>query len=106
MQRWYVKLLSVPLVRLFFICLIFGAVGCATSKVGEIGFAAPGQIGIKTIALAPSGGLLADAIGVDLANRGYTVIDTQQTSALLARVNMTEIEVMSPKSLSTLSSPW
>jgi hypothetical protein len=45
---------------------------------------------------------LADAIGVELANRGYTVIDTQETSALLVRFNASELEILSPRSLSGL----
>ena len=48
---------------------------CGGSKVSLT----PGQpVGhaVNTIALAPSGGLLADAIGIELFNRGYTVVDT------------------------------
>jgi hypothetical protein len=57
---------------------------------------------IASVALAPSGGVLADAIGNELFSRGIRVIDTQQTSNFLVRLNLDEIELMQPKSLSAL----
>jgi hypothetical protein len=72
---------------------------CGGSKISQTVRPAPLSHPLRSIALAPSGGLLADAIGVELANRGYVVIDTQQTSALLIRVNASELELLSPRSL-------
>jgi hypothetical protein len=54
------------------------------------------------IALAPSGGVLADAIGVELVNRGYNVVDTQETTNLLTRMNLDEMEVMQPQRITQL----
>ncbi len=57
---------------------------------------------VKIFALSPSGGLLADAIGVELFNRGYTVIDTVETSTMLLRLNLSEAEVLVPTNLAAL----
>lgn len=57
---------------------------------------------IESVALAPSGGVLADAIGTELFNHGIQVIDTQETSNYLVRLNLDEIELMQPKTLSAL----
>ena len=57
---------------------------------------------VETIALAPSGGLLADAIGVELFNHGLVVVDTAETSNLFARLNLHEAEVSQPRNLSVL----
>ena len=53
--------------------------------------------------MAPGGGLLADAVAVELANRGFTVIDPATTSNLLIRLNVTEIEVAQPEGLAKLN---
>jgi hypothetical protein len=55
------------------------------------------------VALAPSGGVLADAIGIELFNRGFNVIDASEMSNLMARLNIYEIELSTPKNLSILS---
>jgi hypothetical protein len=57
---------------------------------------------IESVAMAPSGGVLADAIGTELFNRGFQVIDTQETSNYLVRLNLDEIELMQPKSLTAM----
>jgi hypothetical protein len=45
---------------------------------------------------------MADAIAVEMFNRGFTVIDTNETSSLLVRMNLSEIEVLTPENLSKL----
>ena len=76
--------------------------GCGTTKVSETPVRKGTTHSVRTIALAPSGGLLADAVGVELFNRGYQVIDTAQFSALMVRDNMSEIEVLAPQNLQKL----
>jgi len=74
-------------------------ISCASSKVSlSRGYIPPDLV----IALAPSGGVLADAIGVELFNKGFTVIDTAQMSNLMVRYNMTEIELSKPQNLKAL----
>jgi hypothetical protein len=57
---------------------------------------------VRSIAMAPSGGLLADAIAVELFSRGYTVIDSAETTGLLVRLNLNEAEVLAPTNLRKL----
>jgi len=78
-------------------CVILN--GCASSRVTTVRGLIPKGI---NIALAPSGGILAEAIGIELFNRGFTVIDTNEMSNLMMRYNLTEIEISKPQNLQTL----
>ena len=66
-------------------------VGCASSKVSSLPIASQTKHAVKVIAFAPGGGLLADAVGVELSNRGFTVIDSSTTSSMMVRLNLNEI---------------
>lgn len=81
----------------------FSILACAGSKVSSMKGPAPSEE-VAAIAMAPSGGVLADAIAVELFNRGFEVVDTAQTTALLSRLNLTELEILRPESLSSLRS--
>ncbi len=74
-------------------------ISCSGSRVSSVKGTLHRDI---RLALAPSGGLMADAIGVELFNRGFTVFDTNQMTNLLFRLNMNEIELSDPKNLSAL----
>jgi len=54
---------------------------------------------IRSIALAPSGGPLADAIGFGLMKAGIEVTDSEQVSRIMMRLNLNEVEVWEPKNL-------
>jgi hypothetical protein len=54
------------------------------------------------IALVPGGGLMADAVGVELANRGFTVIDPASTSNMMIRLNLNEVEIARPEGMAKL----
>ena len=58
---------------------------------------------IHTIALMPSGGVLADAVGLELIRFGFRVIDTGKITGLMIRDNLTEIEITQPQNLKRLS---
>lgn len=75
---------------------------CASSRVSNLSVSAAPPHRVQAIAIAPGGGLLADAVGVELANRGFTVIDPAVTSNLLVRLGLAEIEVAAPEGLSKL----
>jgi hypothetical protein len=49
--------------------------------------------------MMPGGGLLADAVAVELLNRGFTVIDGNATSNLMIRLNLNEVEIARPEGL-------
>ncbi len=91
MNRWLVLILAS-----FFIS------GCAGSRVSLTGEASLISEPINTIAMTPGGGLLADAIGVELANYGFNVIDASAMTALMTRLNLDEFELTQPQSLSKL----
>jgi hypothetical protein len=72
--------------------------GCVSP---QLNVSAPpgGSEPIRTVALAPNGGALADAIGLELLNFGFEVFDTAQVSSLMVRMNLTEIEILEPQNL-------
>ncbi len=86
------------ILQMFFVLLMecFFA-GCSSSKMSYVSASShiKEKCEIRSIAMNPSGGLLGDAIAMNLAARGYHVYDTQQSSSLFARLNMNELEVSS-----------
>ena len=76
--------------------------GCASSKVSSLPVSSTTKQSVKVIAFAPGGGVLADAIGVELSNRGFTVIDSSATSSMMIRLNLNEVEIAKPEGLSKL----
>jgi len=77
--------------------------GCVAPQVNVVRSQAPLESPIHTIALMPSGGVLADAIGLELLRFGYNVIDTGKISGLMIRGNLNEIEITQPQNLSRLN---
>ena len=77
-------------------------VGCASSKISSAPIASRAKHQVKVIAFSPGGGLLSDAVGVELANRGFTVIDSSTTSNMMIRLNLIEIEISRPEGLAKL----
>ena len=76
--------------------------GCAASKVSSLPVSSAAVQSVKVIAFAPGGGVLADAIGVELSNRGLTVIDSAATSSMMIRLNLNEVEITKPEGLNKL----
>ena len=81
---------------------IFLLSGCGSSKLSTLPVMHKEQYSVQTIALAPEGGLLAEAVGIELSNRGYIIIDSTSTSKLLIRLNIGELEVANPQALQKL----
>ena len=52
---------------------------CATARIAQSPRGSYAGPPILTIAFAPGGGALADAIGVELFNDGINVVDSNQT---------------------------
>jgi len=76
---------------------------CATARIAQSARVSYGGPPIHTIAFAPGGGALADAIGVELFNDGINVVDPNQTTAILGHVGISEIQIASPESYAALS---
>lgn len=83
---------------------LFLVAGCASSKVSQLPVANSASHPVRAIAMAPEGGLLAEAVGIELSNRGYTIIDSSSTSKLMIRLNIDEIEIATPQGLEKLKS--
>ena len=73
--------------------------GCASSKISSTPISSQVKHLVKVIAFAPGGGLLADAVGIELSNRGFTVIDSSSTSSMMVRLNLNEVEISKPEGL-------
>lgn len=82
-------------------CLIF-ICGCATAKIQSTSTTRTPSHAVNAIAISPSSGLIADAIAIELFNLGYDVFDMQQTSNMLIRMGLDEIEINKPSSLEKL----
>lgn len=76
--------------------------GCASSSISSLPASTQAKHLVRTIAFAPGGGLLADAVSVELANHGFTVIDGATTSSMLVRLNLNEVEIARPEGLAKL----
>lgn len=79
--------------------------GCASSKISTLpvaGVAGQQKSVVKHVAMAPSGALLADAVAIELTNRGFTVIDGASTSNMMVRLNLSEVEITKPTGLAKL----
>jgi hypothetical protein len=75
---------------------------CATARITQSTRGSYTGPTIHTIALAPGGGALADAIGVELFNDGINVVDPNQTTAILGHVGISQIQIASPESYAAL----
>lgn len=80
------------------LCLIL-LCGCASASVSRHQVSFKVEHPVQTIALAPGGGILADAVGVVLSGKGYVVVDTATVSQTLVRLSLSEIEILRPQSL-------
>ena len=78
------------------------AVGCSSSKVSQISSLRPLDHPVNRVAVAPSGGVLGDAVGIVLLGGGVDVIDTQQTTNWMVRANLDEYELIRPENLTRL----
>lgn len=72
---------------------------CASSKISTVPVVGGVTHSVKSIAMAPDGGLLADAVAVDLSNRGFSIIDSATTSKMMVRLNLNEVEITRPEGL-------
>jgi hypothetical protein len=71
--------------------------GCTAGRVIPVGSFRSLEPPLKTIALAPSGAIFADLIGVALSEQGYTIIDSGATLALLVLMQQSADDLLSPQ---------
>jgi hypothetical protein len=77
-------------------------VGCGAAKFTQIAQSHYTGPPISAIALSPGGGPFADAIGVELFNRGITIIDPERTAQIIGHAGLTEFQILSPESYDAL----
>lgn len=88
-----------------FLILMFATfASCGTSKIAVSAplSLSPCSEPVRVIALMPGGGVLAESIAVELTKYNYTVIDSEQVTALFLRSNLSEIEIYNPANLRLL----
>jgi len=76
-------------------------IGCAGSRINISKSAY--DVSVSTIALMPSGGIMADAIGIELMNYGFNIFDTAITTSYMVRLNLSELEFAHPQNLRKLA---
>jgi hypothetical protein len=96
------KVMTKSKLKILILLSVLLYISCGGSKLSYVGGPSKISVPIDTIALDPSGGILADAIGVELLNYGFNVVDTQKTTGLMARLNLDEISIMQPTNLTKL----
>jgi hypothetical protein len=84
------------------LCLPWLLYGCSAARLTPVGSWQPIEAAFKTIAMAPSGGVFADLIGIELTGRGYTVFDSGSTLALLMLLQKGADDPLSPPILRML----
>ena len=85
--------------RCFALAPIVALTACVGAKISTPQQVPPLSHPVQSIAFSPSGGVMADAVGTELFNQGFNIFDTRQTSSLMIRYNLNELEVMRPSAL-------
>lgn len=91
--------MKISLIILLAVCIV----GCSGPRVEVVTNQNSGGEPIRTVALMPGGGVLADAIGLELLNYDLNIVDTTQITSFMFRENLNEIEITQPRNLSRLS---
>ena len=82
--------------------LVMHVSGCTAGRVVPVGALQSVDSRLKTVALAPDGGVFADLIGMTLAEHGYTIIDTGATAALLVLTQQRTADLLESQGLEML----
>jgi hypothetical protein len=88
--------------QLLVLLLVWILYGCAAGRVIPVGRFQSIDPPLQTIALAPSGGTFADVVGIELAARSYTIVDTGATLALLVSMQKTQDDLFNPEVMAKL----
>jgi hypothetical protein len=82
---------------------VFSFVGCASQSMEVSRPSSPSTKSVKKLALMPGGGVLADAVGIQMMSQGFIIIDMTSSTPVSARVDMTELELTKPQNLKSLA---
>lgn len=78
------------------------AAGCAGSKMSVVQPHQGPTQDISRVAIAPGSGVFGEAIGLELFNRGLTVVDAQEAVAIVGRAGLREFEITSTRGFEVL----
>ena len=82
--------------------LVLEMSGCTAGRVTPLGRVQAMDPPPKTIALAPTGGIFADLIGMALSEHGYAIVGTGATAALIVLMRTSVNDLLSPPVLGML----
>jgi hypothetical protein len=77
-------------------------IGCASARITSVASQPYTGSRIASIAISPGGGVLDEAVGAELFNLGFRVIDPGQTAQSVGRVNAADIEIGQPQDIAAL----
>jgi len=82
--------------------IFFLLAACSGSKISAVQQSAIPSHDISRIAIAPGSGVLGEAISVELFNRGFTVVDSNEATTILGRAGLKEYELTSSRGFAAL----
>lgn len=80
--------------------------GCASQSLEVSRAPSAASKKINRIALMPGGGVLAEAVGIQLMTQGFDVVDMSTSTSASIRVNLNELELSNPSNLRVLASEY
>jgi len=75
---------------------------CAGSKMSMVQPSPVPSLRLSRLAIAPGSGVLGDAIGLELFNRGLNITDANEADAIVARAGLKEFEITSTQGMEAL----
>ncbi|MEY5014430.1 MAG: hypothetical protein RIS92_788 [Verrucomicrobiota bacterium] len=81
-------------------------VGCASQRMDISRSSNPASANVKRIGLMPGGGVLSEAIGIQLMNLGFDVVDMGVATNTSTRINLNEIEFAQQANLKDLANKY
>ena len=81
-------------------------IGCASQSMAISRSANPAAKNVKRIALMPGGGVLAEAVGIQLMSLGFDIVDMSVATNTAARLNINEFEYAQPANLKDLANKY
>ena len=90
--------------KIYFISILilsFFIVSCGGSTLSTVGGKSAGHP-VNVIAMNSGGGILGEAIAIELTNYNLTVIDPSEFSSIIGRLDINEFELAAPQNLTRL----
>ena len=86
-------------------CALF-LMGCASQSMKVSKSPSSVHKNVQRIALMPGGGVLAEAIGIQMMSQGFDVVDMSSSTSISARLNLDDLEITKPQNLRVLADEY